>query len=213
MAIGAIVTLALLGAALVAFGVILWVCGGKLKFPKGTRYEATLVVGSSAILKTHLVLTGNISFCDTRTTGDGIALRCCEINKSVRAAFGRFRMLQPAIASTAKEIVVWVMDESTYVKSGGTKMVAYLAKTVAHVRHCERRFWGDFAPMICIKIDAGAVLSENGEPLIHELCHVYRGDYVADSDDHSDEKIWIGAGHGRDTVQFLAREMVLSRKI
>jgi hypothetical protein len=216
MPVGAIVTLCAIGVALIAFGIILIILGGKPKFFAGKRYEATFNK-----LKTTFIIGDKLGLSVKGDAGYMAALICSLINDAVREAFAETNKVTNKINSTAwgltKHIIVQLMDNDTYVNQGGKKYRNYYEHSAACMGRTGRWFWGKHLPTVCIRVrkdgDLTDIINSEGEPLVHELCHAYLNDYSAGKDDHADPQVWIAAG-GMTTIQYLARrKAAMSKKV
>lgn len=199
MATGAIVALVL--TIVGALGILVYVLlqKGKLKLPEGVAWTANLNG-----FKTTLVKAPKARLT---CSGDILAKRCCTINQTVSDAFKIKNIAPRQVLSKCKEIVVYIMDDETFDHHGGNKWVEYYSGAAATVTKCGRKFFGASVPMVCLRDKHGDKITKTGEPVIHELCHAYLDDYVADSEDHSDPKVWVAAG-GDSSAQAWARAVL-----
>jgi hypothetical protein len=205
MPIGAIITLCLFGAALIAFGIILAVMGGKPKFFAGKRFASTFNK-----LKTTLIVGNKTGMSISKESGEAMAHYCSLINDTVRSYFSDIASSR-ALKKT-KHVIVQLMDNETYVNQGGKKHYEYYEKSAACIRLTRCWFWGEEIPTVCIRLfvqgpPLSKILDPRGEPVVHELCHAYLDDYSADKDDHADARVWINAG-SENTIQALSRNAI-----
>ena len=201
MATGAIVTLCLLGAALVAFGIILVVMGGKPKYSvKGKRYS-----GSYNHLKTTFIIADKIGIEVSKDRGELMAKWCSVINDTVRHQFDVQRKFVRNAAKQTQHIIVQLMDEETYNAMGGKRHYEHYLHSAACMCLTRCWFWGTEIPTVCIKVRTKQAIKDfvnvYGEPVVHELCHACLDDYTADDQDHSDKYVWLAVG-GKDAIQY-----------
>lgn len=203
MPVGAIVTLCLLGATLIAFGIILALMGGKPKFFKGKRYT-----GVFNGLKTTFIVGSKTGMTISKELGNATARYCCVVNDVVRDAFSDALRINPDAFKATKHIIVQIMDNDTYVNQGGKKHYEHYAHSGACISRTTCWFWGPEIPTVCVRLRSLMplvdIFSEQGEPIVHELCHAYENDYTADKDDHASPHVWIETG-GTSAIQFKAR--------
>jgi hypothetical protein len=203
MPIGAVITLILTLTAIFGFLVYFITQRGKLQLPNGEHWN-----GERKGFKTTLVKPAAAKIPYDKATSSynekDLVGRCCDINLIVQTAFRDRSLVSSAVIEKCKEIVLYVMDNETYDKSGGKKWEGYYSNTEAYISQCRKKFSSNYAPMICVRDRHVDRIALTGEPLVHELCHAYLDDYEADSTDHADPRVWFSVG-GSSSVQGLVR--------
>jgi hypothetical protein len=202
MEIGAIITLTLLGVALAVFGIVLAVRGGKIKFPEGQRYSV-----KSGKFKLHLVVHKDADLlCDY--SAHEYAMFCLNILKVMYYQFaGQTSLCNKEVLDKCREVIVYIMPNKAFNVMGGQKYLEHYQHAAAVNSKRGRYFWGKDVPCACIRDRYVQKILKFGEPLVHELCHAFLDDYVADSTDHVNPSVWIQAGDEL-TVQYRAQRII-----
>jgi len=201
MPIGAIITLALVGVALIVFAIILIVRGGKIKFPDGDRYTYT-----EGTMKLHLIISKNVRYTKDRWQ---LARFCHKVHVAIRAEFTEDGLYNADVFNKCREFAVHFLTDDEFNQSMGKKYIEYAKHAAAYITRCGKYFWGTPIPRAVIREQCIDIMILSGEPLIHEACHAYLDDYIADSTDHSDKRVWIAAGGFETTAQGRAKLAIL----
>jgi hypothetical protein len=188
MTIPEIIVLSLVGAAFVAGIIYVFINWKKPVFPEGDR----IVYESSEGYKVHLILDGP-TFLRLPTT---LAEACAHAAFALDIAWGS----QERKGSIQEVVVVFKSeDRFTYYGMPAPRVQAYLTT-------CSYKLGKGYIPMAVIRDRHIGKIFNNGEPLIHELCHELLGEHVISrGEGHQQGHVW--AVLGEDTIQYRAHDI------